>query len=93
MTVVFDADPELVAVSLIVIPARLSVVFSPVPAVTLPAIEADAACEAVPDFCAAAGTVQIINAISNAPRSEYERPSLPVRRNFNGTLSHRTETL
>src|SRR4029077_8255151 len=92
VTVVLDVDPGAVAVNLTVIPARLSVVFCPAAAVTLPMTDADVAGAAVSRCCAKAGIAQINMANSNASRSGYRAPSLPLRHSFNDTLHYRTET-
>src|ERR1700685_1001128 len=71
-------------------PARISVVFCPVVAVTLPVTDPAATCAAGPRCCAEPGLAQIKMANSNAPQSGYHAPSLPLRHNFNDSLHDRT---
>src|SRR5580704_5690398 len=92
VSVVLDTTPGAVAFNLTVIPARLSVVFFPVAAVTFPVMEADVPGPAVPACCANPGTTQIAATISIAPQNAYKLPPLPLRHNFNDTLHFRTET-
>src|ERR1700686_5485262 len=71
-------------------PARISVVFWPVVAVTLPVTDPAAACAAAPRCCANPGLAQTKMANSSAPQSGYHAPSLSLRHNFNATLHDRT---
>jgi hypothetical protein len=54
--------------------------------VTLPEIEADAACEAVPDCCPKDGVAHIKTANSKTPQSDLKSHLPQLRRTFNDSL-------
>jgi hypothetical protein len=86
------AGPVGVGVSLIVIPARLSVPCCPVAAVTLPFNDAGVACPEPHDCLAKPGIAEISRVINNTPRSGFIAPALAFPHIFKSKLRYRTRT-